>query len=131
MNPVILTLFSDNEPVEYALQMRRQYLLALYTGWEKNLRGLDSGEENLPEWGPSEDELADARHIALSACVVEGEIEEVEGNTMDVDDDVDDDLGFEEEEDVGLADALDAVDLADNSRGDNLDNDVFSDLHIE
>ena len=49
-----------------------------------------------------------------------------------MDDDVDDDLGFEEEEDVGLADALDAVDLADNSRGDNLTNDdVFSDLYIE
>ncbi len=42
-------------------------------------------------------------------------------------DDIDDDLGFEEEEDVGLADALDTVDLADNSR-EGVDDDVFSDI---
>lgn len=63
---------------------------------------------------------------SLVACVVEGEGREAE-YSGDIDD-IDDDLGFEEEEDAGLADALDAVDLADNSRGDGVDeDDVFSD----
>ena len=90
---------------------------------EKSLQSLDSGEGDLPNWGPSEQELAEARHTSLVACVVEGEAE----YSGDIDD-IDDDLGFEEEEDAGLADALDAVDLADNSRGEGVDeDDVFSD----
>ena len=93
---------SDNQAIEYALQTCK-YLLTLYIGWEKSLQSLNSGEENLPEWGPSNAELADARHAVLSACI-ESDTEEVESG--DLANDVDDDLGFEEGEDAGLADAL-------------------------
>ena len=87
------------------------------------MQALNAGDEELPEWGPSEHELANARHVSLVASVVEGDTEDITG-LVDADD-IDDDLGFEEEEDMGLADALDAVTLLDNSRRE--DDDVSSD----
>ena len=59
----------------------------------------------------------------MVASVVEGESNHP--SSLDADES-DDDLGFEEEEDFGLADALDTVDLADNSRGAD-DDDLISD----
>ncbi len=65
----------DDHTLEYALQLRKNALLKLYIGWEKNLQSLDIGEEDVPEWGPLEHELADARHASLIACVAEGDAE--------------------------------------------------------
>lgn len=70
----------------------------------------------MPTWGPSEQELAKARQAAIFASVAS--IDEVDQDDKVNDDDLDDDLGFVEEEDVGLVDALDAADLADHLRTD-------------
>ncbi len=57
--------------------------------------------------------MAASRHAAVTASVAGKACDKDQAVTGDTDD-IDDDLAIEEEEEVGLTDALEAVDLADN-----------------
>ena len=117
----------DDAALEYALCLKRTNLLKLYTTWEKSLHGLDYGEWDLSDWSPSNEDIAAARKANIVASVAENEQADWGGQVNVDDSDVDDDLGFEIEEDVGLADALDAVDMADNLRAEGVDYQDYED----
>ena len=80
-------------------------LLNLCVHWQKPLEPLLAGD-GLPPWGPSANAILNARVQFVRASVSrdsDGEdSEEIDGQISDIDD-----------EESGLVDALDAIDLAD------------------
>jgi len=88
--------------------------------WKKSVHSLDIAvaNEELLEWGPTTDELLSANIAEVTAAW---------GDTpMEDDDDGEDDqnLDREDEMDIGLINALEAVDLADAYRSSGYDDDI-------
>jgi len=70
-------------------------------------------DEELVEWGPNADELLNAKITEVTAAWGDDLIED--------DDNDDENLDGEADIDIGLINALEAVDLADAYRGSGLD----------
>jgi len=83
--------------------------------WQKSVHTLDiaiTGEE-LIGWGPNSDELLNANIAEVTAAWGDDPFED--------EDDDDENLNGEDDIDIGLINALEAVDLADAYRGSELD----------
>ncbi|THU79970.1 hypothetical protein K435DRAFT_696684 [Dendrothele bispora CBS 962.96] len=92
--------------LQHQLTLHRKYLLKLYANWEKPLVELSDGFPT--EWGPSQEDLLDARHQVYTDAV---ESEE----TGDLD------IAFEEDADAVLVERLDTFELVDSFRGVEID----------
>ncbi|KAG6805494.1 hypothetical protein H0H92_015199, partial [Tricholoma furcatifolium] len=100
----------DNS-LRFFLTHRQEYLSRICIRWQKSTQGLDFGDlATLPEWGPSPEELIQARVAQVVLSVAQ--------TTPSAGDNVDrevEDGSESEESDVeesGLADLLDTLDIA-------------------
>ena len=92
----------------HQLQLYRDHLLRLCAGWQKPLESLDTGVMPLEAWGPLDAELLAARVDAVTSSVRRWD----EDNS-----DSEDEPELEdEEEDAGLAEALELLELSDGFR---------------
>lgn len=91
--------------MEYQLQARKNRLSRLFVAWERSLVGVPAGD-NLPEWGPSEEEISEYRVIHIVGTGVEA-TEEIG---------YDDDVEFEQEADGLLMEHLDNLTISENYR---------------
>ncbi|THU82139.1 hypothetical protein K435DRAFT_823279 [Dendrothele bispora CBS 962.96] len=101
-----------NLGLRHQLEQRRVYFLKLYMTWEKPLVELS---DNYPtEWGPSQEELREAR-LQIVSDAVDGE---------DVRETADFDVNFEEDVDAALVEKLDTFEVIESFRGVDIeDND--------
>jgi hypothetical protein len=85
--------------------------------WKKSVRSLDIAvaDDELDPWGPNADELLNANIVEVTAAWGDDEEEEEEEEDGIVD--------GEEDMDIGLINALEAVDLADAYRSNGADED--------
>lgn len=92
----------------YQLRLRRRDLLRLCATWRKSLQSLGTRQYPVPDWGPSEEELLDARVEQVTAAVIdeEDEDDDVAGVEFDEPDEVPDLILLEVLESVERADAL-------------------------
>ncbi len=98
--------------VHYQLQLQSNRLLKLCAHWQKPLEPLTTGD-GLPPWGPSADALLNARIHSVTASVSM----DTEGSD---DDELDDQISDVDEEEAGLVDALDVIDLTDTYFDENV-----------
>ncbi|KIM34886.1 hypothetical protein M413DRAFT_32940 [Hebeloma cylindrosporum] len=107
---------TEDVGLRYQLGIVKDSLCRLCAIWQRSVHTLDiaTADEELDLWGPSEDEILSADIAAVTAAL---------GNDPIEDDDEDSvaDLDEEEEMDIGLITALEAVDLADAYRGGELE----------
>ncbi|KAG6806585.1 hypothetical protein H0H92_010745 [Tricholoma furcatifolium] len=106
-----LAMDTDDNSLRFFLTHRREYLSRICIRWQKSTQGLDFGDlATLPEWGPSPEELIQARVAQVVLSVAQ--------TTPSAGDNVDrevEDRSESEESDVeesGLADLLDTLDIA-------------------
>ncbi|RDB25584.1 hypothetical protein Hypma_006945 [Hypsizygus marmoreus] len=113
---------TNDESLQYKLRTQRMDMCHLCATWQKSVQSLDFGDiESLPPWGPSAEEILEARLSQGMASV--RDIEEDEWPPVSYVED-EDDLLLEEEgddPDTVLFDTLDAVDLADAFRSGSND----------
>jgi hypothetical protein len=91
--------------IEYQLQTRKNRLLQLFVAWERTLVGVPAGD-NLPEWGPSGQEI----NIYRAVHVLGSGVESAEETGFDYD------VDFEQEADGLLIEHLDNLTLSENYR---------------
>ena len=89
----------------YQLQSRRDSLLRLFVIWECNIVGIPT-EENLPDWGPLEEDISLHRAVYVSGSGIE--LSEETGFEYDVE--------FEHEADGLLVEHLDSLTISENYR---------------
>lgn len=111
--------FSEDAGLRYQLGILKDRLCHLCALWQKSVHTLDIAiiDDELPEWGPNPDELLDAKVAEVTAAWGDYPIEDDDnddGNDRNLD-------GGEDEMDIGLITALEAMDLADAYRGTGLD----------
>lgn len=87
----------------YQLGLRKKKLCQLFVTWERTTVGVASVDD-LPTWGPSEDEIVGARAIHLL------------GGNRDAVEDEDFDVEFEDEPDGLLIEHLDSFTISENYR---------------
>jgi hypothetical protein len=85
--------------------VRKHRLCQLFVIWERSLVGVPSGD-NLPEWGPSEEEI---RRYRVVHVIGEG-VEATEESGFDYD------IEFEQEADGLLVEHLDSLTISENYR---------------
>lgn len=88
--------------VKYQLNLKRERLLRLYVNWERTIVGVPLGN-NLPDWGPSDEDIMRVRTEMLFGGGVE-----LNDDGYDVD--------FEEDADQLLGEHLDSVRISENYR---------------
>ncbi|THU82373.1 hypothetical protein K435DRAFT_933946 [Dendrothele bispora CBS 962.96] len=93
---------TSNQGMSYLLELRRRYLLKLCIMWERPLSQVSQGCSG--HWGPSMEELAEARVEEMTSAV-----EDLDINVFEVD--------FEEGMDANLITELDTIDVVDGFRG--------------
>lgn len=94
--------------------MRKNRLSRLFVAWERSLVGIPPGD-NLPEWGPSEEEISTFRVVQ----VLGGGFEATEETGFDYD------VEFEHEADGLLVEHLDNLTISENYR-ERQSNDIFT-----
>ncbi|KAF8957681.1 hypothetical protein BDZ97DRAFT_1669429 [Flammula alnicola] len=112
---------TDAGELRYQLQLCKDELLSLLVGWHKTLQSVVPGTGDLlPEWGPTEDEIMNARITEVTAHTIERSSDSYFSNNQgDADDDSDSVIASDDEVieiDSALIDTLEAVDLADAFR---------------
>ncbi|KAE9384670.1 hypothetical protein BT96DRAFT_950393 [Gymnopus androsaceus JB14] len=95
--------FSLGRSVQYQLNLRKERLCCLFVTWERSIVGVACGE-NLPEWGPSDSEIVNARGV------------HVLGGGIEVAEDGDYDIEFEHDADGLLIEHLDSLTISENYR---------------
>ena len=125
MHAVIIVLrignIDNNSGLSYQLQLHHQYLLWLCTTWQSHTwqshtSSLNTGNNELEPWGPTDEEILNARIESVQSLVA-GHGEEL---------DSDDDLDVEEDSwsDDGLVEALETLDLANGFKNNLADCDT-------
>ncbi|RDB27721.1 hypothetical protein Hypma_003286 [Hypsizygus marmoreus] len=118
---------TDDESLRYEVMLRRTEMCHLCATWQKSVQSLDFGNvDSLPPWGPSSEEILEARIVQGTASVRDSDGDD-EWNMESHDDE--DDGCFEddaEDSDYILLETLDAVDLADSFRSVSLDDQTVS-----
>ncbi|KAK7032693.1 hypothetical protein R3P38DRAFT_2520826 [Favolaschia claudopus] len=110
--------FTDEGPIKYQFQRKREALLKLYVLWQRPLARIPIDTSDLPPWGPSDAEVLEYEHIAVTSATA---IHPDEGEERDPEEE-EEDGNSEEEEDIDAADGEDllhiiaAVERADNYR---------------
>lgn len=89
--------------VQYQIYLRRGHLLRLYAAWERTIVGVPMGE-HLPEWGLTDDEVAQARVDILF------------GGGVGLIDDGGYDVEFEQDADQLLVEHLESIRISENYR---------------
>jgi hypothetical protein len=103
---LFLITFQDlGADIEYQLQMRKNRLCRLFVAWERTVVGVPTGD-NLPEWGPLEEDISMYRAVR----VLGGGIEVAEETGFDYD------VEFEQEADGLLVEHLDSLMISENYR---------------
>ncbi|KAJ3816745.1 hypothetical protein F5880DRAFT_1618976 [Lentinula raphanica] len=104
---VVKAAISENEDenIKFQLELRKEKLCRLLVIWERSLVGVPASED-LPEWGPTENELTQYRAV----YVLGGGYEVVEDSAYDYD------VEFEVEADGLLIEHLDSLHLSENYR---------------
>ncbi|RDB18910.1 hypothetical protein Hypma_014431 [Hypsizygus marmoreus] len=108
-----------DDSLRYQLHLRRQYLCHLCATWQSSVRSLDAGNDFLPQWGPSREEILEVSINEVTASIAD---RDYAGFDSDDDDDEGPDDGLDDDDaDNVLIDTLDAVDLADAFCSGSLD----------
>jgi hypothetical protein len=107
--------------VQYMFQLRRQELLELYVVWKKSLDRIAFDDTDLPEWGPTQQEVLACQISGVTASWdIDDNADVAESDEVEEDYDVDDD-------DDDLFQILGAVERGDMNGGDGNDEDIFVD----
>ncbi|KAK7006739.1 hypothetical protein R3P38DRAFT_3214096 [Favolaschia claudopus] len=111
--------FTDEGPIKYQFQRKREQLLKLYVLWQRPLSRIPIDTSDLPPWGPTDAEVLEYEHLAATPAISAhhsyiGEYDE-EGEEAD-------EMADEEDEEAEAADGEDllhiiaTVERADNYR---------------
>ncbi|KAJ7199881.1 hypothetical protein GGX14DRAFT_536476 [Mycena pura] len=106
--------------LQYMFQLRRQELLELYILWKKSLDRIAFDDTDLPEWGPTLQEVLDCQISGVTASWEDDNADVAESDEIEEDYDVDDDND-------DLFQILGAVERGDTGDGDGNDEDIFVD----
>ncbi|KAJ7187566.1 hypothetical protein GGX14DRAFT_580987 [Mycena pura] len=106
--------------LQYMFQLRRQELLELYVLWKKSLDRIAFDDTDLPEWGPTLQEVLACQISGVTASWEDDNTDVAESDEIEEDYDVDDD-------DDDLFQILGAVERGDTGDGDGNDEDIFVD----
>jgi hypothetical protein len=98
------SLIGFSGAIRYQFELRRKELIQLCVLWKKSLDRIPFDEANLPEWGPTREELLECQINDVTASWGDGYDSEEEEEEEDDDDD-------------GLFETLAAVERADLHRG--------------
>ena len=106
----------EDAGLHYQLRISKDCLCRLYALWKKSVHTLDIAMTD-DEWGPSADELLNANIAEVMAGWGDNPMEDDDNDG----DGADQNLDEEDNMDIGLINALEAVDLADAYRGSRVD----------
>jgi hypothetical protein len=101
----------DDETLRYQLHLRRQHLTRLCATWQKAVQSLDFGNEPLPPWGPTTEEIVAVRVSQVMSAVANEDSDSEDLNNE----------SEEDNDDSALISTLYAVDRADAFRSSTID----------
>lgn len=118
-------IFSGDPGMRYQMELRRKALCRLCVIWKKSAENLPCSisEYVLQPWGPTSDELFDQSIAAVTASWGD-DSDPTTNSDSEVDDD-EFDIQEDDDLDIGLISALDAVDLSDVYRHGLEDSDIY------
>jgi hypothetical protein len=101
--------------LRYQLQLRKDELLHVLSIWKKSLQSLPT-DAIVPAWGPTDNEITAARIAQVTSRLYDDfdDMDEVGPSVGEMN------LSDVESLDVDLIDTLDAIDLADAFRGEDI-----------
>lgn len=105
----------DSLELRYQLQLRKDELLHVLSIWKKSLQSLPT-DAIVPAWGPTDNEITAAQIAQVTSRLYDDfdDMDEVGPSVGEMN------LSDVESLDVDLIDTLDAIDLADAFRGEDI-----------
>lgn len=108
---------NESEEVVYQMVLRAEFLARLCNNWQDKTRMIDPHKHMPDSWGPSLEELMEARKFEMTAMVAENERETYDDDEEeDGEEDDDDEYHEEEGEETELLEAVEMVALSDEFR---------------
>ena len=107
---------NESEEVVYQMVLRAEFLARLCINWQDKTRMIDPHKPMPNSWGPSLEDLMEARKFEMTAMVAENEREVYDDDNEEGEEEEDDEYDEEEGEETELLETVEMIALSDEFR---------------